>query len=283
LQRNNQRNKLKLLKANLSVSRGKYILLTLQVKPTLQVDDATFTNVYAIARLLLGPPENIEMDEKLIQLAHDGKVDDSMKGHDWETPLAKCILSVSSGSKKPSVAPKEHSAIGKTAVDPRVVIQFNHHERKVLPEEGKRNVLITSALPYVNNVPHLGNIIGSVLSADVFARYCRMRGYNTLFVCGTDEYGTATETKALEEGVTPRQLCDKYHALHAATYKWFDIDFDQFGRTTTPAQTTICQDIFLKAHQNGYTFEDTMVQLFCTKCSRSVWQSIGLTLQKVFG
>lgn len=55
----------------------------------------------------------------------------------------------------------------------------------VLPVDGKRNVLITSALPYVNNVPHLGNLIGSVLSADVFARYCRARGYQTLFICGS--------------------------------------------------------------------------------------------------
>lgn len=54
----------------------------------------------------------------------------------------------------------------------------------VLPVPGERNVLITSALPYVNNVPHLGNLIGSTLSADVFARYCRDRGYNTLYVCG---------------------------------------------------------------------------------------------------
>lgn len=106
-----------------------------------------------------------------------------------------------------------------------------------LPEDGKRNVLITSALPYVNNVPHLGNIIGCVLSADVFARYCRLRGYNTLYICGTDEYGTATETKALEEGVSCQELCDKYHKIHAEVYKWFDIDFDYFGRTTTPQHT----------------------------------------------
>ena len=75
-----------------------------------------------------------------------------------------------------------------------------------LPIQGERNILITSALPYVNNVPHLGNIIGCVLSGDVFARYCRLRNYNTLYICGTDEYGTATETKALEEGLTPKVL-----------------------------------------------------------------------------
>lgn len=54
---------------------------------------------------------------------------------------------------------------------------------KIIPKEGIRNILITSALPYVNNIPHLGNIIGSTLSADVYARYCRQRGYNTLYIC----------------------------------------------------------------------------------------------------
>ncbi|CAF3444974.1 unnamed protein product, partial [Rotaria sp. Silwood2] len=82
------------------------------------------------------------------------------------------------------------------------------------PKPNVRNVMITSALPYVNNVPHLGNLIGSLLSTDVFARYCRLRNYNTLCICGTDEYGTATETKALEEKCTSRKICDKYYDLH---------------------------------------------------------------------
>ncbi|KAJ0960882.1 hypothetical protein J5N97_001232 [Dioscorea zingiberensis] len=110
-----------------------------------------------------------------------------------------------------------------------------------LPIPGRRNILITSALPYVNNVPHLGNIIGCVLSADVFARYCRLRGYNAIYICGTDEYGTATETKALEENCSPKEICDKYHAIHKDVYKWFDISFDEFGRTSSPQQTEVCQ------------------------------------------
>lgn len=136
-------------------------------------------------------------------------------------------------------------------------------EKKILPVDGERNVLITSALPYVNNVPHLGNIVGSVLSADVFARYSRARGYNTLYVCGTDEYGTATETKAIEENVTPEQLCTKYNALHAEVYKWFNIGFDHFGRTPTQQQTDIAQDIFTKLHKNGYLEEQTTTQPYC--------------------
>lgn len=134
---------------------------------------------------------------------------------------------------------------------------------KILPKSDERNILITSALPYVNNVPHLGNIVGSVLSADIYSRYAKNRNYNALFVCGTDEYGTATETKALEEKVTPQQLCDKYHAIHKEVYDWFDIGFDYFGRTTTPLQTEIAQDIFMKLHKNGYLEEKTTEQLYC--------------------
>ncbi|KDP26365.1 hypothetical protein JCGZ_17523 [Jatropha curcas] len=139
---------------------------------------------------------------------------------------------------------------------------------KKLPIAGKRNILITSALPYVNNVPHLGNIIGSVLSADVFARYCRLRGYNVIFICGTDEYGTATETKAMEENCTPKEICDKYHAIHKEVYDWFDTSFDEFGRTSTTQQTEICQAIFKKLVENNWLSENTMQQLYCDKCER---------------
>ena len=138
----------------------------------------------------------------------------------------------------------------------------------ILPRAEKRNVLITSALPYVNNVPHLGNIIGCVLSADVFARYCRLMDYNTLYVCGTDEYGTATEVKALEEGKTPKEICDHYHTIHKQIYDWFDCDFDKFGRTTTEWQTKITQDIFNRLHKdNKFTYEEVVEQLYDTKAS----------------
>ncbi|GIL79322.1 hypothetical protein Vretifemale_8708, partial [Volvox reticuliferus] len=131
-----------------------------------------------------------------------------------------------------------------------------------LPIPGRRNILITSALPYVNNVPHLGNIIGCVLSADCYARYCRARGHNCIYMCGTDEYGTATETKALEEGLTCQQICDKYHAIHAEIYRWFDIAFDRFGRTPTRAQTAIAQGIFKSLHDNGQLVQQEMQQLY---------------------
>jgi len=127
--------------------------------------------------------------------------------------------------------------------------------------------LVTSALPYVNNIPHLGNLI-QVLSADVFARYCRQAGFETMYVCGTDEYGTATETRALIEGVTPQELCDRYHVIHRDIYKWFHIDFNHFGRTSTPQQTEIVQHLFKKVEEAGYINEKTIEQLYCDKCSK---------------
>ncbi len=127
--------------------------------------------------------------------------------------------------------------------------------------------LITSALPYVNNIPHLGNLI-QVLSADVFARFCRAKGYDTLYVCGTDEYGTATETKALQEQTTPKELCDRYFEIHRDIYEWFEISFDHFGRTSRPEQTEIVQHIFTKVDENGYISEAEIEQPHCDTCDR---------------
>lgn len=127
--------------------------------------------------------------------------------------------------------------------------------------------LVTSALPYVNNIPHLGNLI-QMLSADVFARFCRSRGYETLYICGTDEYGTATETKAQEEGVSPRELCDHYFEEHRKIYEWFDIDFDIFGRTSNEECTEITQMLYRRLEENGHIKEKTGTQLYCPKCQR---------------
>lgn len=76
-------------------------------------------------------------------------------------------------------------------------------------------------------------------------RYCRLRNWNTLFIAGTDEYGTATETKALEECLTPQEICDKYYVIHNETYCWFNISFDYFGRTTTEQQKLLIKNFIL--------------------------------------
>jgi methionyl-tRNA synthetase len=135
-------------------------------------------------------------------------------------------------------------------------------------QEKQKKILITSALPYVNNIPHLGNIVGCVLSADVFARFNRLVSNETLFICGTDEHGTATETKALEDNVTPKEICDKYYKIHKKVYDWFNISFDKFGRTSDPVHHETTQDIFKDIQANGYIIEEEVEQLFCPKCDK---------------
>lgn len=84
-------------------------------------------------------------------------------------------------------------------------------------------------------------------------------------MCGTDEYGTATETKALEEGVHPAELCDKYNKIHKEVYDWFDIEFDIFGRTPTQQHTDISQSVFSRLHENGFLAEKSSEQPYCEK------------------
>lgn len=152
----------------------------------------------------------------------------------------------------------------------KLIPQVTNTEGKILPLPDRPNILITSALPYVNNAPHLGNIIGSTLSADVYARYRRTGPIpsQVLYICGTDEYGTTTETKALEEGLSPGALCDKYHQVHKDSYEWFDISFDHFGRTTTTKQTEICQEIFTALYNNDHLVEHTVEQVYCNNDQR---------------
>lgn len=92
------------------------------------------------------------------------------------------------------------------------------------------------------------------------ARRC---GHVTDNIQGTDEYGTTTEARALVENVTPKQLCDKYYDIHAGIYKWFNVSFDIFGRTTTQPQTDITQQIFLKLNDEGFLEERNTTQLYC--------------------
>ena len=131
----------------------------------------------------------------------------------------------------------------------------------------KKKILVTSALPYVNNVPHLGTLV-CVLSADVYARFLRLKGEEVIYVLGTDEHGTTAEVKALSEGLTPRQLVDKYFKLQKEIYDWFLCSPDAFGRTSDKENQEITIDIFNKLYKNGYIFEDILEQTYCTKCEK---------------
>ncbi|KAM0685444.1 methionine--tRNA ligase mes1, partial [Conglomerata obtusa] len=127
--------------------------------------------------------------------------------------------------------------------------------------------IITSALPYVNNLPHLGNVVGCVLSSDVYYRYCKMMNQDCIHICGTDEYGTATEMKAIEMNLHPKEICEINSKHHKEIYGWFNIEFSLFGRTSESLyhEETV-HEIFNKLYDNGFFEEIENMQQFCGKC-----------------
>ena len=127
---------------------------------------------------------------------------------------------------------------------------------------------MTSALPYVNNELHLGQFIGSILPADVYSRFLKLKGEECIYVCGTDEYGTPVAVAAQKEGLTPKVVADKYYALQKKAVDGFRISTDIFSRTTTPEHTKVTQDFYLRLKENGYIFKKEVEQLYCGKCDR---------------
>ncbi|QYX57909.1 methionine--tRNA ligase [Roseovarius sp. SCSIO 43702] len=101
--------------------------------------------------------------------------------------------------------------------------------------------LITSAIPYINGIKHLGNLVGSQLPADLFARYLRGRGHEVLFLCATDEHGTPAELAAKKAGKPVDQYCAEMHAIQAEIAKGFALSFDHFGRSSSPQNHKLTQ------------------------------------------
>lgn len=125
----------------------------------------------------------------------------------------------------------------------------------------KKKTLVTSALPYVNNVPHLGTMV-CIISADVYTRFLRLKDEEVISVLGTDEHGTTTETIAMKMNMTPKQAVDHFYKIHKEVYDWFNCEFDCFGRTSSPENTEITQDIFKKLKSNGFIVEREIEQMF---------------------
>ncbi len=111
--------------------------------------------------------------------------------------------------------------------------------------------LLSAGLPYINGIKHLGNLIGSMLPADVYARFLRQRGHEVLYVCGTDEHGAPAEIAAEAAGESVADYCTRLHDLQADIYRRFDISFDHFGRTSRAPNHALTQEIFLQLHAAG--------------------------------
>ncbi|GGC49471.1 methionine--tRNA ligase [Chelatococcus reniformis] len=123
-------------------------------------------------------------------------------------------------------------------------------------------ILITSALPYVNGVKHLGNLVGSLLPADVHARFHRQIGSDVLFICATDEHGTPTEIAAAAASQSPHAFCDVQHARQADIYRRFGLSFDHFGRSSAPSNRALTQHLYRRLDGAGLIAERSVPQIW---------------------
>ena len=125
-----------------------------------------------------------------------------------------------------------------------------------------KRYLITSALPYANGALHLGHLAGAYLPADVYARYLRALGKDVVWVCGSDEHGAAITIRAKKEGISPRDIIDKYHHLNKDTFAKLGISFDYYHRTSAPLHYETAQDFFLKLYEKGGEFDEKVSEQY---------------------
>lgn len=130
--------------------------------------------------------------------------------------------------------------------------------------EFKRS-LITAALPYANGPLHIGHLAGCYLPADIYVRYQRARKQDIKFVCGTDEHGVAITIKAMREGVTPREIVDKYYPIIRDSFEGMGISFDIFSRTTKPIHHETASAFFKKLYDDGQFEERETEQFYDTE------------------
>jgi len=128
-------------------------------------------------------------------------------------------------------------------------------------------VIVACAWPYVNYLPHLGTLV-QVLSADVVARYYRLKGEDVVMVSGSDEHGTPIEIEAVRLGISAKQLTDKIHAKVVELFKKWGFSFNNYTRTENPIHIEFVQNHHKKIYENGYIFTQETEMLYCIKCER---------------
>ncbi|MEU4362297.1 methionine--tRNA ligase [Promicromonospora sp. NPDC023987] len=122
--------------------------------------------------------------------------------------------------------------------------------------------LVTSALPYINGIKHLGNMVGSMLPADVYSRYLRQRGHDVLYICATDEHGTPAELAAAKAGQPVAEFCAQAYETQKEIYDGFGLTFDYFGRSSSPQNAEITQHFARRLQENGFIEERSVRQVY---------------------
>lgn len=122
--------------------------------------------------------------------------------------------------------------------------------------------LITSALPYANGPIHIGHLAGVYIPSDIYTRYLRMKGEDVISICGSDEHGVPITLKARKEGITPKQVVDRYHEMNKKAFEDFGISFDIYSRTSNKVHYDTASDFFLKLYNKGEFIEKTSNQYY---------------------
>ncbi len=128
--------------------------------------------------------------------------------------------------------------------------------------------LVTAALPYANSFTHIGHIAGAYLPPDIYVRYRRLKGDDVIFICGSDEHGTAIEMASIQEGVPPQQIIDRYHYANKKGFEDLRIEFDIYSRTSNDIHHKTASDFFLALHEKGILTQRTDKQLYSNKEKR---------------
>jgi len=130
------------------------------------------------------------------------------------------------------------------------------------------NILVCTAWPYANGDQHVGHVAGNFLPADIFARYHRLKGNRVLMVSGSDSHGTPITVKADDEGVSPREIFERYHQRFLDTFIQLGISYDLFTHTDTENHHRVSQDIFTAALENGFIYTETQQQFYSEALGR---------------
>lgn len=134
--------------------------------------------------------------------------------------------------------------------------------------ENKTKYLVTAALPYANNYIHIGHIAGAYLPPDIYVRLKRLKNEDVIFICGSDEHGTAIEMAALTENVSPQQIIDRYHFSNKEAFEKLKITFDIYSRTSNEIHHKTAQDFFLTLFNKNILIQKTEKQLYSEKEKR---------------
>ena len=128
--------------------------------------------------------------------------------------------------------------------------------------------LVTAALPYANGPVHIGHLAGVYVPADIYVRYLRLRGEDVLFICGSDEHGVPITIKARQEGVSPKNIVDRYHEMNKKAFSDFGITFDIYSRTTHQIHYETASGFFRTLYDKNVFIEKTTKQYFDTEANQ---------------